>query len=327
MGEEKKEKIIIAGGSGALGSTLIRHFKDAEIIILTRNTSHAASQAGHQATGIRYAQWDAVNPGPWMKELEGAKAIINLVGRSVNCRYTAANKALIINSRVNATRALGHAIQQLKAPPQVWINAGSAAIFGNSGGEVKDEHSALGAGFSPEVCKAWEQAFREYETSSTRKVFLRIGMVLQREGGIIKPFLNLVRAGLGGKIGSGRQFMTWIHEADFSRLVAWAIHQPQVSGVVHAASPNPVTNAYFMGSLRKSAGVRFGLPNPAFLVRIGAVFIGTEAELVLSGRRVISTFLQQNGFQFKYPYLHQALDDLLPVTGSSTISGTVKNKA
>jgi len=326
MAGENKEKIVIAGGSGALGSILLRHFKDAELVILTRDAGHAGSRAGHQVAGIRYVRWDAINAGPWIQELEDAKAVINLVGRSVNCRYTAANKSLIINSRVNATKAIGRAIQQLKTPPEVWINAGSAAIFGNSGSEVKDEYSAAGEGFSPEVCKQWERAFQEYETPYTRKVFLRIGMVLQREGGIIKPFLNLVRTGFGGKMGSGRQFMTWIHEADFSSLVTWAIRQPHVSGIVHAASPNPVTNAYFMNSLRKSAGIKFGLPNPALLLRIGAVFIGTEAELVLSGRRVISTFLQQNGFQFKYPYLHQALDNLLLGKDLSPRSGTVKTK-
>jgi len=304
MHSEKPDKIVIAGGTGFLGASLISKFKDAELVVLSRSRS---GQHGN----VSYVLWDAEHAGDWTKELEGAKAIINLVGKSVNCRYTDANKAEIINSRVNATLAIGEAIQSLQHPPEVWINAGSAAIFGDSGAEAKDESSATGQGFSPEVCKAWEKAFNAYYTPKTRKVFLRIGMVLQKEGGIIKPFMNLVKLGLGGRIGSGKQYMTWIHEADFQELVSWAINEPQAEGIIHAASPNPVTNTEFMKAIRTAAGIGFGLPNPAFLIRIGAIFIGTEAELVLSGRRVISTFLVQKGFKFKYPYLHGALDQLI----------------
>lgn len=305
MGTDKKDKIVIAGGSGALGSSLINSFLNAEIIVLSR------SQYLSVKANVRYVKWDGFSQGKWVKELEGSKAIINLVGKSVNCRYTDANRAEIISSRVNATNAIGIAIQGLNNPPEVWVNAGSAAIFGNSGEAIKDESSAAGRGFSPHVCKEWEKAFNAHNTQKTRKVFLRIGMVLQRNGGIIKPFLNLVKFGLGGHIGSGKQYMTWIHETDFQNLVAWVIYESEVQGIVHAASPQPETNKTFMKSLRESAGVRFGLPNPAFLIRIGAVFIKTEAELVLSGRRVISTFLLQNGFKFKYPYLHEALKELL----------------
>lgn len=303
-GTTKRDKIVIAGGSGFLGASILSKFKDAELVVLSR------SKTGQQGNA-KYVQWDAVNPGDWTSELEGSKAIINLVGKSVNCRYTDANKTEIINSRVNATNAIGKAIQGLKNPPEVWVNAGSAAIFGNSGTELKDERSATGKGFSPDVCKAWEKAFNTHETSGTRKVFLRIGMVLQKEGGIIKPFLNLVKFGLGGKIGSGKQYMTWIHEADFQELIKWAIDENNAEGIIHAASPNPVTNKEFMKSIRKAAGMSFGLPNPDFLIRFGAIFIGTEPELVLSGRRVISTFLLQKGFKFKYPYLHDALDQLI----------------
>ncbi len=298
------DKIVIAGGSGFLGASIISKFKDAPLVVLSR------SKTGQQGN-VKYVQWDAVNPGDWTAELEGSKAIINLVGKSVNCRYTDANKTEIINSRVNATNAIGKAIQGLKSPPEVWINAGSAAIFGNSGPQVKDEGSPTGNGFSPNVCKAWEKAFNAHDTPKTRKVFLRIGMVLQKEGGIIKPFLNLVKFGLGGKIGTGKQYMTWIHETDFQELIKWAIEEKEAAGIIHAASPNPVTNNEFMTSIRKAAGVGFGLPNPAFLIRFGAIFIGTEAELVLSGRRVISTFLLQKGFKFKYPYLHEALGQLI----------------
>lgn len=309
MGSVKKDKIIIAGGSGFLGTSLIDSFPDAEIIVLSRSEGAGGHKVAHPH--LRYVKWDAAGPGDWVQELEGSKAVINLVGKSVNCRYTSANKAEIISSRVNATHAIGQAIQGLSQPPEIWINAGSAAIFGNSANEVKDEHAATGYGFSAHVCKQWEKAFHAQDTPETRKVMLRIGMVLQRNGGIIRPFLNLVKSGLGGKIGSGKQYMTWIHETDFQALVHWAIYGDAVSGILHAVSPNPETNANFMKALRQAAGVHFGLPNPAFLIRIGAIFIRTEAELVLSGRRVVSTLLPQKGFKFKYPYLHDALKQLL----------------
>ncbi|MES2827329.1 MAG: TIGR01777 family oxidoreductase [Bacteroidota bacterium] len=299
-----KDKIVIAGGSGFLGAAVVSQFPDSDIVVLTR---WAPSIKGN----VRYVQWDAKTPGLWTKELEGSRAVINLVGKSVNCRYTEANKKEIISSRVDATLALGKAIAELKNPPEVWINAGSAAIFGNSGDDFKDENSATGSGFSPDVCKAWEKAFYTYDTPKTRKVFLRIGMVLQQKGGILKPFANLVKLGVGGKIGSGKQYMTWIHEADFQKLIQWAIEKPEATGIIHAASPNPVTNSEFMSSMRKTYRVPIGIPNPAFLIKIGAIFIGTEAELVLSGRRVVSTFLQQKGFKFKYPYLHEALEELV----------------
>jgi uncharacterized protein (TIGR01777 family) len=297
-------KIIIAGGTGFLGSAIIKAFPDYEIVVLTRTIRK-------DEQNIRYVLWDAKNIGNWTKELEGSKAIINLVGRSVNCRYTNANKQEIINSRVDATLIIGKAIEELNKPPEVWVNAGSAAIFGNSGDEVKVEDSPTGNGFSPEVCKAWEKAFTKYDTPKTRKVFLRIGMVLQQNGGILKPFLNMAKFGLGGKIGTGNQYMTWIHEQDFTDLIRYTILDADFKGIVHAASPFPVTNKEFMKTIRQSVNIPFGLPNPAIFIKIGAVFIGTEAELVLSGRRVVSSVLEKNGFKFKYPYLHDAVTRLL----------------
>ena len=297
-------KIIIAGGTGFLGSAIIKAFPDYEIVVLTRTIRK-------DELNIRYVLWDAKNIGNWIKELQGSKVIINLVGRSVNCRYTKANKQEIINSRVDATLIIGKALGELNKPPEVWINAGSAAIFGNSGDELKVEDSVTGNGFSPEVCKAWEKAFTKYDTPKTRKVFLRIGMVLQQNGGILKPFLNMAKFGLGGKIGTGNQYMTWIHEQDFTDLIRHTILDADFKGIVHAASPFPVTNKEFMKTIRQSVNIPFGLPNPAILIKIGAVFIGTEAELVLSGRRVVSSVLEKNGFKFKYPYLHDAIIRLL----------------
>ncbi|MDB5013386.1 MAG: hypothetical protein JWQ25_1588 [Daejeonella sp.] len=300
------DKIIIAGGSGFLGSSIRkRYYKtDTQVIVLSRS-QHPDDE------NIKYVVWDAKSLGDWTSVLEGSTAVINLVGKSVNCRYTEKNKAEIISSRVLSTEVLGEAIQQSNNPPKVWINAGSAAIFGNSGDEIKEENSQVGNGFSPHVCKEWERAFNEFETLETRKVFLRIGMVLQKGGGIIEPFQNLAKFGLGGKMGSGNQYMTWIHEQDFLNIIDWAINDETAQGIIHCASPNPVTNSEFMKAIRTSVRAPFGFPNPSFLIKIGAVFIGTEAELVLSGRRVVSQVLRERNFLFKYPLLHDAMKQIL----------------
>lgn len=298
-------KLIIAGGTGALGAIITARYlnTETELVILTRE-----AWPNHQ--NIRYVTWDARTLGTWVNELEGATAVINLVGKSVNCRYTSKNKAEIIRSRVDATAIIGQAIQQAKVPPKVWINAGSAAIFGDAGSKVSVEGAVLGDGFSPDVCKQWEAAFHQYDTPYTKKVFLRIGIVIQSEGGVLKPFINLARLGLGGKIGSGEQYISWIHETDFAKLIDWTILHDNVAGIIHASSPNPVKNKDFMKAIRQAIGVRFGLPNPEWSTRFGAWLIGTEAELVLSGRRVVSKVLDDEGFQFDFPKIQDALRNL-----------------
>ena len=301
-----KQKIIIAGGTGFLGSSLRNKYskEDTEIVILSRRSF------SQKEGNISYVHWDAKTLGDWTSHLEGSTAIINLVGKSVNCRYTEENKKELIASRVDATAIIGKAISKSENPPKVWINAGSAAIFGDAGLVVKNENSTPGVGFSPQICKEWEQAFYETETPKTRKVFLRIGLVLQRGGGILKPFLNLARFGLGGKIGTGEQYMSWIHEEDFANIIDWVIQEKSIEGILHCASPYPVTNKEFMKSMRSAVSMPFGLPNPGFLIRLGAVFIGTEPELVLSGRRVVSKILAENNFKFKYPHLADAVHQL-----------------
>jgi uncharacterized protein (TIGR01777 family) len=298
-------KLVIAGGTGALGSAIVARYynTETELVVLSRNAKPTDKN-------IRYVAWDAKTLGPWTKELEESTAIINLVGKSVNCRYTEENKKEIIYSRVDSTLVIGQAIQSLRQKPAVWINAGSAAFFGNSGEELKDESSDTGDGFSPEVCKLWEQAFFKNLIPEVRQVFLRIGLVLQSGKGVLKPFANLARIGFGGKIGSGEQYMTWIHEEDFVNLMDWTIRN-DVTGIIHAASPFPVKNKEFMKSIRQALKVPIGFPNPAFLTRFGALFIGTEAELVLSGRRVVSKILAEKQFPFRYPQLQQALKHLL----------------
>lgn len=300
------KKIVIAGGTGFLGNILIKHYQnaDTEIVVLTRNAKPAHDN-------VRYVSWDAKTVGNWFKELEHSDVIINLVGKSVNCRYTEKNKREIIASRVDATTVIGQAINACLFPPKVWVNAGSAAIFGNSGDELKHEYSSIGDGFSPEVCKRWEKAFQEAHTPQTRKVFLRIGLVLQKGEGLIKPFVNMVKFGLGGKFGSGEQYISWIHEEDFLNVVQWAVSNHSIEGILHCSSPFPVKNKVFLNTISQKMNAWLALPNPAFLVRFGAIFIGTEADLVLQGRRVISRILEERKFEFKYPTIDQAIANII----------------
>ena len=299
-------KIIIAGGTGFLGQSIIRRLLENgyEIIVLTRGKKE-------HSNGINYVHWDAKSTGAWIHKLEGSKAIINLVGKSVNCRYTATNKREIIDSRVDATNAIGQAIASLKRPPEVWINAGSVAIFGDAGSEIKDEHSTTGTGFPAEVCKHWEAAFNSHRTLYTKKVLLRIGLVFQKDIGLLQPFLKLAKFGFGNRFGNGNQYISWIHEKDFTHIVLQAIERKDYEGVIHAASPEPVTNKTFFKLLRSAVNIPFGIPLPAWLLQIGGQFAGTEAGLLLAGRRVVSKVLVEKDFVFSYPALETALDDLL----------------
>jgi len=311
---------VIAGGTGFLGHAILKNHRDPDlkIIVLTRNELPATRREARPFENVSYVHWDAATPGDWMRALEGATAVINLVGRSVNCRYTEQNKAEIVASRVNATRVLGYAIERSARPPKVWINIASAAIFGDTAAEQKDETSDVGEGFSAEVCKRWEAAFYEIPTPYTRKVLLRLGLVFQRNDGLLKPFSRMARLGLAGKMGSGEQYISWIHEDDFARLVATAVSNDDWKDVINGVSPHPVTNKDFLKSLRLAYGMRWGLPQPAFMLKIGALLIGTEAELLLSGRRVVSKVLEEKKFRFNYPLLDDALAQLIKIPPPSS---------
>lgn len=298
-------KIVLAAGTGFLGKCLMRNYtnKDVEFVILTRNPQV-------DKANVRYVKWDGRTVGNWQHELEGAEAIINLAGRTVNCRYTDENRKQIIDSRVDSTNAVGIAINRCNVPPKVWINAGSAAIFGNSGSGVMVEDSPQGNNFSAQVCKQWEEIFNDIITPLTRKVFLRIGMVLGKGGGVLEPFINLALLGLCGKQGSGQQYISWMHEKDFTRCIEFAISK-NIQGTYNCTAPNPVTNAVFTTTVRRTIGVPFGIPAPALFIKIGGAIIGTEAELLLTGRRVIPQALTQQGFTFTYPEIDAALKQVV----------------
>lgn len=306
-------KIIIAGGSGFLGQALSRHFSavDWEVVVLTRRPGPAISPA-------RQVQWNGESIGEWTRELEGAAALVNLSGRSVDCRYTPANRRIIVDSRVKPTRVLGEAIARCERPPRVWLNASSATIYRHTFDAAWDETGgdftptpAVHDEFSLDVIDAWEGAFNAAVTPKTRKVALRTTMVLGNARNSVFPVLcRLARLGLGGRMGTGKQFVSWLHEEDFCRAAEWLIHHEEVRGPVNVAAPNPVTNAEMMRLFRELTGRPFGLPAAEWMLEIGAFFLRTETELILKSRRVIPGRLLAGGFEFHFPTMREALLNL-----------------
>jgi uncharacterized protein (TIGR01777 family) len=307
-------KIVIPGGSGQVGTVLARafHGDGHNVVVLTREPRPAP---------WRTVQWDAASPGAWTAELEGADAVINLAGRSVNCRYTLENRRQIMNSRVVSTRVLGEAIARAAEPPRVWLQASTATIYAHRLDAANDEASGIIGGaepgapdtwrFSIDVARAWEQAVDEAATPATRKVKLRTAMVMSPDrGGIFDTLLGLVRRGLGGRAGSGRQYVSWIHDADFVRAIHWLMDHDKVDGAVNVASPHPLPNAEFMRTLRRAWGTRIGLPAAEWMLEVGARVMRTESELILKSRRVVPGRLLEAGFTFDHPHWDEAARDL-----------------
>lgn len=298
--------MVIAGGTGFLGTILMNRFKNEyQLIILTRGSDRTSN-------GVSYVHWDGKTAGPWTDVIDGADAVINLNGKSVDCRYTKKNKALIYATRLEATAALGAAIQQAAAPPKLWINASSATIYRHSVNKEMDELSGeIGTGFSVDVCKQWEGVFNSFDFPNTRKVLLRTGIVLGKGGGPLKPLKMLARFGLGGKQGRGDQFFSGLHEDDFANIVAFIIKHESGAGAYNVTAPNPISNAEVMRSLREALHIPVGIPIPRWLLEVGAVMIGTETELILKSRRVVPARLIREGYSFKYPDLRAALNNLV----------------
>lgn len=308
MSTNKKNKIIIAAANGFIGQELISYFKDYEIVALVRNIQPGIHS---NKPNLRYVQWDGKTPGAWATEFEGAKAVINLAGRSVNCRYNEKNKAEIFSSRLDSTKVIGQAINQCKQAPEVWINAGSATIYRHSTDkQMTESNGEYHNDFSVQVCKAWEKAFDETETPRTRKLFLRISIVLGKSGGVFATLRSLAKLGLGGKHASGEQMVSWIHIEDLCRSIEFLMRKDQLDGIFNCAAPNPVKNKVFMQVLRKKLNMPFGLPQPKWMLAIGTWFMRTEKELVLKSRNVIPERLVINGFDFKYKTIDEAMQDL-----------------
>jgi uncharacterized protein (TIGR01777 family) len=307
-----KPRIILAGGSGFLGKALAAHFKarDFEVLVLTRSAGQA------DVTG-RHVSWDARTIGPWQPELEGATALVNLTGKSVNCRYNRYNREEILCSRVDSTRVLGQAIAKCVRPPKVWLNASTATIYRHTFGDAWDEKGAIEARseakdkFSIEVALAWEQALNEASTPRTRKVAMRMAMVLGLADNSVFPTLRrLVRLGLGGRMGSGRQFVSWIQQIDFCGAIEWLLNHEELEGPINIAAPNPIPNAEMMKVLRQVCHMPVGLPAANWMLEVGAFFLRTETELIIKSRRVIPNRLIESGFRFQVPTIEEAFKTL-----------------
>jgi uncharacterized protein (TIGR01777 family) len=308
-------KIIIAGGTGQVGTVLARAFhRDGHSVVVLSRTPESAPWP--------IIQWDGRSIGPWTAHLEGAEAVINLAGRSVNCRYGSENRRRITESRVDSTRIVGQAIAEATQPPRVWLQASTATIYEHRFDAPNDELTGILGGsesdapstwrFSIDVAKAWEKAAQEaLPLPRTRLVLMRSAIIMSpARGGAFDMLLRLVRFGLGGPNGSGRQFVSWIHETDFVRGVYWLIERESLSGAVNLAAPNPLPNADFMRDLRKMWKSPIGLPSTEGMLEIGAFFLRTETELILKSRRVVPGRLLQNGFRFEFPTWPEAARDL-----------------
>ena len=299
-------KIIVAGGNGFLGTELSSYFRDKakEIVVFVRKPMRSAS-------GVRYVLWDGTHQGEWSEELNNTDVLINLAGKNVNCRYTQKNKKLIYSSRLESTHALGMAIAKSKNPPKLWINASSATIYEASYTTLMTEQNGTtGDDFSMDVCKKWEAAFEQYSDLPLRRATLRTSIVLGRNGGALTPLVNLVRAGLGGKQGDGKQFCSWVHINDFCRAVEWIICNEAAKGVYNVTAPNPLPNVDFMKTLRKIKHVPVGLNLPKGLLEFGSLIIRTQSELVLKSRKVYPKRLLDAGFVFEFSDVKSALEDL-----------------
>lgn len=308
-------KIIIPGGTGQVGTILARAFyaDGHEVVILSRKNSDKFAW--------RVVRWDAQRLDDWRQEFEGADVVINLAGRIVNCRYNAENRRQIRDSRVNSTRAVGKAISKAKNPPKIWLQASTATIYAHRFDAPNDEITGIIGGnepnapdtwnFSIDVAKTWEKMANEFDLPHTRLVLMRSAMTMSPDkDGIFDVMLGLVKKGLGGTAGDGRQYISWIHETDFVRAVYWLIEHEELAGAVNLASPNPLPNKEFMQIFRAACGTKIGLPATSLMLEIGAFFMRTETELILKSRRVTPTRLLESGFVFEFPNWQNAAEDL-----------------
>jgi uncharacterized protein len=299
-------KAILAGGSGLVGRALARKLDELgwEVVILTRSPRQ-------KDTVAREVQWDGANVGPWVTELEGAAAIVNLAGRSLNCLFTPQNRREILESRIDSAKALGEAVRTCQRPPSVWVQTSAVGLYGSMGAEMCTESTSPGEDFLAQVCVQWEGSFAAQTLPATRRVVLRLGVVLDRKGGAYPPLARLAKCFIGGPAGSGRQGFSWIHGKDMTAAFVAMIQRPDMSGVYNVCAPEPVTNAALMRSLRHSVGRPWAPPAPAWAVKIAARYLmRTEPQLVLEGRSCVPERLLAESFAYQFPRLDEALQDL-----------------
>lgn len=292
-----KRKMVLAGGTGFIGLYLQKKFQDLdyEVKVISRQPNHITWDSHEGIVGA----------------LENAEMLINLAGKSVDCRYNAKNKEDILRSRTETTKILGNAIKKCQNPPKLWINSSTATIYRHADDRPMTEESGeIGTGFSVDVAK-WEKVFFEFDLRETRQIALRIAIVLGEHGGVIVPFKNLVRFGLGGVQGPGTQKFSWVHIEDIFQIILFLQEREDLNGVFNCSSPNPITNREWMELLRKAMNRKFGLPTPKWMLEIGAILIKTETELILKSRWVIPERLEREGYHFKYRKIEDAIQQLI----------------
>ncbi|MDQ1525293.1 MAG: uncharacterized protein QOE47_3217 [Pyrinomonadaceae bacterium] len=309
-------KIVLPGGTGQVGTVLARAFQEGgdEVVVLSRGT---------QDEGVpwRVLAWDAESLGEWAAEFEGADVVINLAGRSVNCRYSEANRRAIMESRVNSARVVGEAIARAARPPRIWLQMSTATIYAHRFDAPNDEATGIIGGaerdapaswrFSIDVATAWERVVDETPAPQTRKVKMRAAVIMSPDaGGVFETLLRLVRFGLGGQSGDGRQYVSWIHDEDFVRSVRWLIEHDELAGAINLAAPEPLPNAEFMRALREAWGMPVGLPATRLMLEAGALLLRSETELILKSRRVVPRTMLESGFEFRFPSWPEAARDL-----------------
>jgi uncharacterized protein (TIGR01777 family) len=307
-------KIVIPGGTGQVGAILVRAFqaRGDDVVVVSRSS----------ATAARHVTWDGRTLGAWANELDGADVVVNLAGRSVNCRYTKANMKAMFDSRVESTKVVGQAIAQSSRPPRVWLQMSTATIYAHRFDAPNDEATGILGGdepgvpaywkFSIDIAKAWEHEQAAAKTPRTRQVALRSSMIMSPDrGGIFDVLLGLVRSGLGGTIAGGAQYVSWLHELDFVKMIEFLIARDDIGGAVNLAAPNPLPQREFMAILRAARGTRLGLPATRWMTEIGAFFLRSDTELTLKSRRVVPGRLLNAGYAFAFPEWPAAAADLV----------------
>ncbi|KPB04171.1 TIGR01777 family oxidoreductase [Bacillus sp. CHD6a] len=293
-----KKKVVLAGGTGFIGKYLEKQFiqQNYEVIIISRQPQHVA--------------W--TDTKRIAKAVDNAELVINLAGKSVDCRYNEKNKQEIFDSRTETTRVLGEAIESSLNPPELWINSSTATIYRHAEDRPMSEATGeIGEGFSVEVAKKWEKSFFDFNLPQTRQAALRIAIVLGKDGGVMTPFKNLVTYGLGGIQGPGTQMFSWVHIEDVFQIMLFIRDRKDLQGLFNCSAPNPIPNKQFMAEMREKMNRKIGLPSPRWMLEIGAVIIRTETELILKSRWVIPERLEKEGYQFKYPKIDEALAEVL----------------
>jgi uncharacterized protein (TIGR01777 family) len=303
--ETKPLRVVLAGGSGFIGRALARALRarNYEVVVLTR-----APRA--RTDGVVETEWDGEHIGEWIKYLDGAEAVVNLAGKNINCPHTPENLRALASSRVNSVRAIEAAFLHVKIPPRAWVQASAVGFYGDAGNILCDENSPNGSDNLAEICGQWEAAFDSANFPKTRRVLLRVGFVLGRDGGALPVLEKLTKWFLGGTVGSGKQFISWIHIADLTRMFMEAIEREKLSGMFNASAPNPVTNREFMRELRRTLHRPWSPPAPEFAVRFGSRLMKSEPSLALAGCRVAPKRFLEAGFRFRFPDLREALKNL-----------------